>query len=90
MPRDAVSRTANVGIWLRKRNGGQKWVKDRIEHLWQCCDTYRMYIYIYIPPLHNLDPANRLTVPKIKYRFGYFYFAKIQMSVLGDGYITLP
>ena len=29
-PRDAVSRTANVGTvgknWLRKRNGGQKWV----------------------------------------------------------------
>ena len=23
----AVSRTANVGTWLRKRNGGQKWVK---------------------------------------------------------------
>ena len=22
MPRDAVSRTANVGNWLRKRNGG--------------------------------------------------------------------
>ena len=22
-----VSRTANVGTWLRKRNGGQKWVK---------------------------------------------------------------
>ena len=28
MPRDAVSRTANVGTWLRKRNGGQKWVKE--------------------------------------------------------------
>ena len=25
-PRDAVSRTANVGTWLRKRNGGKKWV----------------------------------------------------------------
>ena len=25
MPRDAVSRTANVGTWLRKRNDGQKW-----------------------------------------------------------------
>ena len=34
MPRDAVSRTANVGTvgknWLRKRNGGQKWVKAKI------------------------------------------------------------
>ena len=25
----SVSRTANVGTWLRKRNGGQKWVKTR-------------------------------------------------------------
>ena len=24
----SVSRTANVGTWLRKRNGGQKWVND--------------------------------------------------------------
>ena len=24
-----VSRTANVGTWLRKRNGGQKWVKNQ-------------------------------------------------------------
>ena len=24
----SVSRTANVGTWLRKRNGGQKWVKE--------------------------------------------------------------
>ena len=28
MPRDAVSRTANVGTCLRKRNGGQKWVNS--------------------------------------------------------------
>ena len=27
MPRDAVSRTANVGTSLQKRNGGNKWVK---------------------------------------------------------------
>ena len=31
MPRDAVSRTANVGTWLRKRNGGHKWVKVTLE-----------------------------------------------------------
>ena len=24
----SVSRTANVGTWLRKRNGGKKWVKN--------------------------------------------------------------
>ena len=24
----SVSRIANVGTWLRKRNGGQKWVKE--------------------------------------------------------------
>jgi len=29
MPRDAVSRTANVGTWLRKRSGGKKWVKKQ-------------------------------------------------------------
>ena len=29
MPRDAVSRTAHVGTWLRKRSGGKKWVKVR-------------------------------------------------------------
>ena len=28
MPRDAVSRTANVGTWLRKRNGGKKCVNQ--------------------------------------------------------------
>ena len=28
MPRDAVSRTTNVGTWLRKRNGGKKWVNS--------------------------------------------------------------
>ena len=27
MPRDAVPRTTNVGTYLRKRNGGNKWVK---------------------------------------------------------------
>ena len=35
MPRDAVSRTAHVGTWLRKRNGGKKWVKlERIPGMW--------------------------------------------------------
>ena len=32
MPRDAVSRTVHVGTWLRKSNGGHKWVKTRL--LW--------------------------------------------------------
>ena len=33
MPRDAVSRTANVGTWLRKRNGGHKWVKEKMQYM---------------------------------------------------------
>ena len=28
MPRDPVSRTANVGTWLRKHNGRHKWVNE--------------------------------------------------------------
>ena len=34
----SVSRTANFGTWLRKRNGGQKWVnEDRVKQ--ECQNT---------------------------------------------------
>ena len=36
MPRDAVSRTAHVGTWLRKRNGGHKWVNYQV---WCVCSS---------------------------------------------------
>ena len=42
MPRDAVSRTANVGTWLRKRNGGQKWLK----YLWWMERTLSIWFQI--------------------------------------------
>ena len=32
----SVSRTANVGTWLRKRNGGQKWVKASYRRTSNC------------------------------------------------------
>ena len=37
MPRDAVSRTANVGIWLRKRNGGKNGLTSLSLALNGCC-----------------------------------------------------
>ena len=47
MPRDAVSRTANVGTWLRKRNGGQKWVKYRLKCI-EIIAMQRMQLTTYV------------------------------------------
>ena len=53
MPRNAVSRTANVGTWLRKRNGGKKWVKIR------CYTLFRVL----------LELKNVVAVRRTKLRF---------------------
>ena len=65
MSRDAVSRTANVGAWLRKRNGGKKWVKSQrsVSMIMLACSSERIcnpMRYIYLISFNSLLPSKVL------------------------------
>ena len=65
----SVSRTANVGTWLRKRNGGKKWVKQGpqlVLHYVERRDSFRTADNIKIPALSQKIFSKSCVLREIK------------------------